>query len=240
MRENLQKEIILIAGRIVQNASNINNTETLLQDVRTLHERVTILDFLVKNNGIMLGKPIQNIPVTPTPSQETSVNVPVFQMKKPLSTSGVDETLLQQIRSNPPIPNPQPIVPPRRNEDGEGLKSVFEKLASETMPFQPSVKEEVTPSKTIANSVPPPPKTINDLPTNQIQLGLNDRLAFISHLFNGNDKHFSETITLLNSIDDIHYAVRYVQEEIKPAYNQWQGKESYEERFMLAILRKFN
>lgn len=86
-----------------------------------------------------------------------------------------------------------------------------------------------------------PVKTLNDvINTQTFQIGLNDRIAFISHLFEGNEADFSEAVEALKKQPSADVALRFIQEKIKPVFNNWEGKEEYEERFVNIILRKFN
>lgn len=86
-----------------------------------------------------------------------------------------------------------------------------------------------------------PVKTLNDvINTQTFQIGLNDRIAFISHLFEGSEADFTEAIEALKKQPSADVALRFIQEKIKPVFNNWEGKEEYEERFVNIILRKFN
>ncbi|MCV6628489.1 MAG: hypothetical protein OIF50_01375, partial [Flavobacteriaceae bacterium] len=82
-------------------------------------------------------------------------------------------------------------------------------------------------------------KSLNDKLHTSITVGLNDKLAFVKHLFLGNNDAFNKTIEQLNTIEEMDKAVSFVQHLVKPEFNQWTGKEEYEERFMLLIERRF-
>lgn len=86
-----------------------------------------------------------------------------------------------------------------------------------------------------------PIKTLNDVINTQIfQIGLNDRIAFINYLFEGSEADFTEAVDALKKQPSADVALRFIQEKIKPVFNNWEGKEEYEERFVNIILRKFN
>ncbi|WP_411029227.1 hypothetical protein [Spongiimicrobium sp. 3-5] len=83
-------------------------------------------------------------------------------------------------------------------------------------------------------------KSLNDSAVNDISVGLNDRLAFVKHLFNDSSEDYNRVISQLNTIDTQERSVAFVENMVKPDYNNWQGKEAYELRFMALIARKFS
>lgn len=82
-------------------------------------------------------------------------------------------------------------------------------------------------------------KTINDAFNNTIIVGLNDRIAFEKHLFDGSLEDFNRTLSQLNTMDDYQDAKNFINELIKPDHNHWQGKEEYEKRFMALVEKRF-
>lgn len=85
------------------------------------------------------------------------------------------------------------------------------------------------------------PKSLNDKLTNkEITVGLNDRLAFVKHLFNDSTEDFNRVISQLNSIDSHERSMAFIDNMVKPDYNQWAGKEEYETRFLALIERRFS
>ncbi|WP_298520864.1 hypothetical protein [uncultured Kordia sp.] len=83
------------------------------------------------------------------------------------------------------------------------------------------------------------PKSLNDRLNTGISLGLNDRIAFTKHLFDGNQEDYNRVISQLNTIENETEAKNFIYNMIKPDYNNWAGKEEYETRFMEIIERKF-
>jgi len=84
-----------------------------------------------------------------------------------------------------------------------------------------------------------PKKSLNDvLVQSNIQIGLNDRIAFVKHLFEGSQEDFNRVVSQLNSFKLEKEAKKFISKMVKPDYN-WTGKEEYEERFIALIERKF-
>ena len=82
--------------------------------------------------------------------------------------------------------------------------------------------------------------SLNDKLTQNLNIGLNDRLAFVKHLFNGSLDDYNRVISQLNTIDSEERSLAFISNMVKPEYNNWQGKEDYENRFMGIIERKFS
>lgn len=84
-------------------------------------------------------------------------------------------------------------------------------------------------------------KSLNDkLVNKELTVGLNDRLAFVKHLFNESTEDFNRVISQLNTIDSEERSIAFIENMIKPDYNQWAGKEEYEARFVSLITRRFS
>ncbi|WP_418637745.1 hypothetical protein [Winogradskyella sp.] len=72
-----------------------------------------------------------------------------------------------------------------------------------------------------------------------LQIGLNDRIAFVKHLFAGSQEDFNRVISQLNTVKTQKEAKKFVNKMIKPDYD-WTDKEEYETRFMEIVERTFN
>ena len=83
------------------------------------------------------------------------------------------------------------------------------------------------------------PRSVNDRLKSGISIGLNDRLAYIKHLFAGNAADYNRVISQLNTFSDFDEAYKFIQLVVKPDYNNWEGKEQYEDRFVEIIANKF-
>ena len=123
-------------------------------------------------------------------------------------------------------------VLPQKNEQSSEFETltadfkdipVFEPVTQ----TEPKVKEDIK-------------KTLNDkLKTKSLTFGLNDKLAFIKHLFDGNNEDFERVVSQINTSSSFEEANTLIQSIIKPDYNHWEGKEEFEERFIEIIQGKF-
>ena len=83
-----------------------------------------------------------------------------------------------------------------------------------------------------------PKKSLNDTLQGDIQIGLNDRIAFVKSLFGGSQEDFNRVVSQLNSFKTQKEAKKFIHKMVKPDYD-WADKEDIEERFMDIIERKF-
>ena len=82
------------------------------------------------------------------------------------------------------------------------------------------------------------PVSLNDALTKNIQIGLNDRIAFVKNLFDGSQEDFNRVVSQLNSFKTEKEAIKFINKMVKPDYN-WSEQEEFEARFMEIIQRKF-
>lgn len=86
----------------------------------------------------------------------------------------------------------------------------------------------------------PKPKSLNDQPGKEIKIDLNDRLAFVKHLFNNSAEDLNRVVSQLNTIDTEERSIAFIMNMVKPDYGNWAGKDEYEARFMALIERRFS
>ncbi|RDK88429.1 hypothetical protein [Marinirhabdus gelatinilytica] len=84
------------------------------------------------------------------------------------------------------------------------------------------------------------PKSINDQVASGMNIGLNDRLAYVKHLFNGNTEDYTRVLSQINTIETFEEAQTFIKTKVKPDYNFWAEKQEYEDRFMALVEKKFN
>jgi len=104
----------------------------------------------------------------------------------------------------------------------------------------PKVLEEEV--KTTSEKVSQEPKisSLNDRLNKTISFGLNDRIGFEKKLFGGSSDDFNRVISQLNTFDSFDEAKSFVLDFVKPDYNNWEGCEEFETRFMEIVEKKFS
>ena len=83
-------------------------------------------------------------------------------------------------------------------------------------------------------------KSLNDKFSKGLQVDLNDRLAFIKYLFDQNANDYQRAISQIATLQTWEHAQKFILEMIKPDYNQWEGKEQYEIRFLKIVENNFH
>lgn len=83
-------------------------------------------------------------------------------------------------------------------------------------------------------------KSLNDkIKKGRLHIGLNDKIAFIKHLFEGKAEDYDRVVSQINTSDSYKHATKFIEEIVKPDYNNWADKEEFETRFLQIIERKF-
>lgn len=97
------------------------------------------------------------------------------------------------------------------------------------------------PASTVQNGITDDKKSLNDkLKSGGLKIGLNDKIAFIKHLFDGKPEDYDRVISQINTTDSLSSAKAFLNTMVKPDYQNWEGKEEFEERFIEIIEAKFN
>lgn len=81
-------------------------------------------------------------------------------------------------------------------------------------------------------------KSLNDKLQSNIQIGLNDRIAFVKHLFDGDQGDYNRVVSQLNTFKTEKEARKFINKMVKPDYD-WSEKEEYETRLFEIIERRF-
>lgn len=155
---------------------------------------------------------------------------PEFVKKSDFDAEPVQEEVKDEVKEEPKQEEPQfdysnqPVFEPVKNEPIEEVKKEEPK------------KEE--PAWTPAPSTGS--RSLNDKFSKTITLGLNDRIAFEKHLFGGSADDLNRVVSQLNTINTFGEAKSFINDLIKPDYNNWDGKEEYEERFFQLVEKRFD
>jgi hypothetical protein len=86
---------------------------------------------------------------------------------------------------------------------------------------------------------PKPAINLNDKLNKTVNIGLNDKLAFEKQLFDGSAEDFNRVVSQISTFDSLEDAKNFIDELVKPDYNDWKGKEEFAERFMEFVASKF-
>ena len=190
--------------------------------------------------------------VPPRPQQAETVHEPIHAAAPEQAPTSVVEQVLTAERLHPhqaaqPTAAAQaPVVQPVQSAQAENFIQQQHLTEEQQILRQtPSLEEFLAKSKATAfdkkdhTEEVKPAQSLNDRFSKEIQIGLNDKLAFIQKLFFGSESEYNRVLQHLNQLHSLEEAAQYIQQQVKPTYNNWKGKEEYEERFLHLILRRF-
>ncbi len=89
------------------------------------------------------------------------------------------------------------------------------------------------------NDIEPKTVSLNEKLSKGINIDLNDRIAFVKHLFGNSDEDYNRVLNQLITYDSFDEAQDFIEDMVKPDYNSWEGKEDYAQRFIEIIEKKF-
>lgn len=112
-------------------------------------------------------------------------------------------------------------------------KTVAEEINAERV-------ETIQATNTTTFQEEPKSMSLNDRLNKGINIGLNDRIAFEKRLFGGSPDDFNRVLSQLNTFDTFEEAKGFIEDFVKPDYDNWNGKEEYEARFLEIVEKKFN
>jgi hypothetical protein len=132
-------------------------------------------------------------------------------------------------------------------KDTEEPTSTFYEHNSEEHTFQSPPQESVRKPKSTSpdgaqsnlNFSHKEKRSLNDKLKKGIKIGLNDKIAFTKHLFGGITDDYDRVLSQLNTMQSFEEVINFIQHQIKPDYNNWEGKDVFEARFMEIVERKF-
>ncbi|PIF31674.1 hypothetical protein CLU81_2178 [Flavobacterium sp. 9] len=96
--------------------------------------------------------------------------------------------------------------------------------------------------ETVVLETPAEPKvvTLNEKLAKGFHIDLNDRIAFTKNLFGNSSEDYSRVLNQLLTFDSYTEALDFIENMVKPDYNNWVGKDDYAERFLGIVEKKFS
>ena len=164
----------------------------------------------------------------PTPEEASAVTFEIEQptIEKPeIDESELSKSAIKQLADF--------IQQPEYTDEERILKQTpsLEEFISQS-------KHTVFDKKDTAEEVKPA-QSLNDKFGKTAQIGLNDKLAFVQKLFFGSESEYNKVVKHIADLHSMQDAVIYIEQEVKPTYNYWKGKEEYEQRFLDLVLKRF-
>ncbi len=127
----------------------------------------------------------------------------------------------------------------KKHEHDHEEENKAEVKPEEEVKAQEPVQEEAPKQEEKVETPREEPKPHVEKVTKGITIGLNDRVGFVNHLFGGSNEDFNRVLSQLNTFDTFQDAKNFIDDLVKPDYNEWKGKEDFEERFLEVVENKF-
>ena len=122
-------------------------------------------------------------------------------------------------------------------EESAAIEDLFATVANPVFIKKEVKRKEQAPLDPLTES--PGPKNLNDILGKGIQIGLNDRLAFINNLFDQSEEDYQRVISQVQTLSSWEEAQNFIEQMVKPDYDFWEGKEEFEARFLKCLESNF-
>lgn len=251
MKKKLRLSIQQLARELLAD-EKLGDVEQLKHTAGQLYEQLSVLHFL-ENKLLGDGEvvlPEQSLdsksfreqnwfsepePV-PAPEHSEEIIEPVMEKIKdlvaqmPTESQEVDE-LLKEI-----LPQARQMKSDKEDLDHNYLDTpVFERKSTAEQIISDEDEVAVSTSSTSMK-----PQSLNEKLHRGLQIGLNDRLAFIKHLFEGSTEDYKRVLSQISTMRSFDEADSFIKGKVKPEYNYWLKKDVYADRFMSIVERSFD
>jgi hypothetical protein len=122
-------------------------------------------------------------------------------------------------------------------EESAAIEDLFATVANPVFIKKEVKSKEQAPLDPLTESSGP--KNLNDILGKGIQIGLNDRLAFINNLFDQSEEDYQRVISQVQTLSSWEEAQNFIEQMVKPDYDFWEGKEEFEARFLKCLESNF-
>lgn len=229
MKKKLKEELVKLSTDIIT-SRNMNEITDMYDAARTLYEKLAVLKFI--------DEKLKDIEI------DVSKNVIAAKFESMANAVLNDNTSVPE--SNP---HQEDII---THPGMDTIKDMVSEMPSDAPvdevlaeflgkpELMKNDKELFMPQKENGAKKGTAVKSLNDkLKSKEIKVDLNNRLAFVKHLFNGSTEDYNRVLSQLSTIDTEERSVAFITNMVKPDYKNWEGKEEYEERFMALIEQRF-
>ncbi|MEY8020501.1 hypothetical protein AB8P51_06715 [Muriicola sp. SD30] len=228
MKRKLKEELVKLSTEIITSQDK-DDIPGLYEAARSLYEKLAVLKLIEEKLGDIEIDVSKNVIAAKFEKMATAVmegnkTVPENNPhEEDIMTPGID-TIKHMVSEMPKDLN---------------IEQLFAEFVAKTEVLKNDAKDVTPNQETLDKSEKV--KSLNDKLTNkEIVIGLNDRLAFVKHLFNDSTEEFNRVLSQLNTIETADRSMAFIDNMVKPEYNNWKGKEEYAIRFIAHIERRFS
>jgi len=238
MHKKLEAELVSLAHSILK-MKNRSEALELKNKAREIYEKLSVLAFVDDHMATTI-----NLDTSKEELSDSKDEIIREEEQKISDETKVESSLIEGSEDDniePKSKKDEDIFEPKFDSVKIDIESLKPNQISSKEEFRDSISADKT-STLFDDSEKrgDEKKTLNDqLIKNTIQVGLNDRIAFVNHLFNFNQQDFNRVLSQLNSFKTEYEAKDFINNKVRVDYD-WTGKEEYQERLITLIERKFS
>lgn len=251
MKKRVEADLISIAHRILK-LKNKSEVDILQIEIKKLYDAITILKFYNDNfdqvKTTVLEEDLNNKLV-----HFLDINANSLNSELEIDSNQVQDELPEVLMKTLQLPESETVEAPIVNQekDASNFEPLFE-MAAETLfepiknsPIEISFEELVGKNYDGADFVKPSElaqekkQLLFEKATHGLSISLNDRIGFEQQLFAGSSEDFNRVLSQLNTFDTFEEAKDFIDEIVKPDYDNWANKDDFANRFMELVENKF-
>ena len=254
MKKKLEADLMSIAHRILQ-LKNKDDLKQLYLECQKLHEKLAVLLFIEENfdevkptiskkeveekvalvfedskkeaslkNELLIEEPESKVLET------TIIENEAVEQSTSLDIKEIETKIDSEIEIN------EPIVPAK--------ETFFDKVTIQSNEAEKETKKNIKfvdiPKPTVFVFDKVTAVNLNDKLKKSIDIGLNDKIAFEQNLFGGSTEDYNRVISQISTFDSLQEAQNFINNLVKPDYNNWIDKDEFANRFMEIVENKFS
>lgn len=228
MKRKLKEELVKLSTDIIT-SHDMGDIPDLYEAARNLYEKLAVLKFIEEKLNDIEIDVSKNVMAAKFEKMATAVmdgnkTVPESNPHdEDIMTPGMD-TIKHMISEMPNDVN---------------IEQLFAEFVAKTEVIKNDMNDVTSNKETLSKETKG--RSLNDTHNaKEMVVGLNDRLAFVKHLFNDSTEEFNRVLSQLNTIESQDRTTAFIENMVKPEYNNWKGKEEYAARFMALVERRFS
>lgn len=241
MHKKLEAELVSLAHSVLQ-LKNDEEIEVLYKKAQAIFEKLAIANFLSKQEEIENKSNAdyqEELEIKEDELKEEVIDENNQNIDYELDRFGESSNYEKMEFS---IDEEEIIFEKEKSEENTSIQTSLEEEFKDAISTTEATKifENITKENPIiSEETSTKNRTLNDaLFKNNLQIGLNDRIAFVNQLFNGSQEDFNRVISQLNTFNSEEEAKNFLLKFVKPDYD-WSNKQEFEERLLTLIERKF-
>ncbi|SHF07764.1 hypothetical protein SAMN05444377_103184 [Flavobacterium fontis] len=244
-----------IPEAVVEAAPVVEETPVVVEEtpavVEDEVEKVEDVEEVIETEAVVEAETIEEEPVIvgeiTLEEEEIEEDVPMTEAKSDLDFEPIFELAAEPMEETAALSEPElpttpiedPVVEAPKKDEPKQIS--FEELLGENYTEPIFVKpDDVVVPPSLKTVIDEQGKSLNELHSKSINIGLNDKIAFVKYLFADSTEDYNRVLSQLNTFSTFPEAKDFIDEIIKPDYNNWDGVDDYAERFIAIVAKKFS